>query len=164
MRCLRWSVGLMRCWRFLWVVSLRTWRSSPSGFSSLFNWNEDLSFCRLLFGRRSMWRFNSAIPSRFFFGRRSPSFEFAETRLGQPRSLRDRYPPWFAFGRRGKMSANFFLTSPLSATRPDIYLGGCPAWTRTMNNASKGHCVTITPQGKQRFILPTERVGRKCFP
>ena len=25
---------------------------------------------------------------------------------------------------------------------------GCPAWIRTMNNASKGHCVTVTPQGK----------------
>ncbi len=24
---------------------------------------------------------------------------------------------------------------------------GCPAWTRTKNNASKGRCVTITPQG-----------------
>jgi hypothetical protein len=23
---------------------------------------------------------------------------------------------------------------------------GWPAWTRTMNNASKGRCVTITPQ------------------
>ena len=25
---------------------------------------------------------------------------------------------------------------------------GCPTWTRTMNNASKGRCVTITPSDK----------------
>lgn len=25
----------------------------------------------------------------------------------------------------------------------------CPAWIRTMSNASKGRCVTITPQGKK---------------
>ena len=28
-------------------------------------------------------------------------------------------------------------------------LGGCPAWIRTMNKASKGRCVTVTPQGKR---------------
>jgi hypothetical protein len=28
-------------------------------------------------------------------------------------------------------------------------LRGCPAWTRTKNNASKGRCVTITPQGNR---------------
>jgi hypothetical protein len=25
---------------------------------------------------------------------------------------------------------------------------GCPTWIRTMNNASKGRCVTITPSDK----------------
>ena len=29
MRCIRWSGGLMRWWRFLWDVFCRTWRSSP---------------------------------------------------------------------------------------------------------------------------------------
>jgi hypothetical protein len=25
---------------------------------------------------------------------------------------------------------------------------GCPTWIRTMNNASKGRCVTVTPSDK----------------
>src|SRR5438067_10914959 len=29
-------------------------------------------------------------------------------------------------------------------------LRGYPAWIRTMNNASKGRCVTVTPRGKSR--------------
>ena len=28
-----------------------------------------------------------------------------------------------------------------------VWRCGCPAWIRTMNNASKGRCVTVTPQG-----------------
>ena len=28
-----------------------------------------------------------------------------------------------------------------------------PAWIRTMNNASKGRCVTVTPRGKSSFRL-----------
>ena len=31
-------------------------------------------------------------------------------------------------------------------------LRGCPAWIRTKNNASKGRCVTVTPQGKESAI------------
>jgi hypothetical protein len=53
---------------------------------------------------------------------------------------------------------------PPATRKPAVCRGGCPAWTRTMNNGSKGRCVTITPQGKQRFILPPPRAGRKCFP
>lgn len=46
--------------------------------------------------------------------------------------------------------------------------GGYPAWIRTMNNASKGRCVTVTPRGnwpvrfqKQGFMhlqVPQERL------
>jgi hypothetical protein len=33
---------------------------------------------------------------------------------------------------------------------------GCPTWIRTMNNASKGRCVTITPSDKAggKIALP----------
>ena len=36
-----------------------------------------------------------------------------------------------------------------SVRRLEGILSGCPAWTRTKNNASKGRCVTVTPQGKE---------------
>src|SRR5450759_3085434 len=38
---------------------------------------------------------------------------------------------------------------------------GCPTWIRTMNNASKGRCVTITPSDKRPQnsfpLLPAQR-------
>ena len=41
-------------------------------------------------------------------------------------------------------------TAARRAKREDASrLRGCPAWIRTKNNASKGRCVTVTPQGKQ---------------
>jgi hypothetical protein len=37
---------------------------------------------------------------------------------------------------------------------------GCPTWIRTMNNASKGRCVTITPSDKpdktRLFMVPAQ--------
>jgi hypothetical protein len=35
-------------------------------------------------------------------------------------------------------------------------MSGCPAWIRTKNNASKGRCVTVTPQGKETANLIAE--------
>jgi hypothetical protein len=29
------------------------------------------------------------------------------------------------------------------------------AWIRTMNNASKGRCVTVTPRGKRANLYPS---------
>jgi hypothetical protein len=33
---------------------------------------------------------------------------------------------------------------------------GYRAWIRTMNNASKGRCVTVTPRGKKPEPYPTK--------
>jgi hypothetical protein len=33
--------------------------------------------------------------------------------------------------------------------REALMLNGYRAWIRTMNNASKGRCVTVTPRGKK---------------
>ena len=38
-------------------------------------------------------------------------------------------------------------TSPLFIWQMAARLSGYPAWIRTMNNASKGRCVTVTPRG-----------------
>ena len=39
---------------------------------------------------------------------------------------------------------------PVNTAAARAKRGGCPAWIRTKNNASKGRCVTVTPQGKVR--------------
>ena len=36
----------------------------------------------------------------------------------------------------------------LAFTRKSLVFNGYRAWIRTMNNASKGRCVTVTPRGK----------------
>ena len=38
---------------------------------------------------------------------------------------------------------------------------GCPTWIRTMNNASKGRCVTITPSDNHRTVTSS---GMKVTP
>ena len=57
--------------------------------------------------------------------------------------------------------ADFFVTNcriiftDLEVAQPreaESLLRGCPAWIRTKNNASKGRCVTVTPQGKESAI------------
>jgi hypothetical protein len=41
-----------------------------------------------------------------------------------------------------------FSCAGLADTLKNIGIIGCPTWIRTMNNASKGRCVTITPSDK----------------
>jgi hypothetical protein len=45
-----------------------------------------------------------------------------------------------------------FLPEPIFS-RKCLVLRNYRAWIRTMNNASKGRCVTVTPRGKEQ-ILP----------
>src|SRR5258708_7312714 len=43
---------------------------------------------------------------------------------------------------------------------------GCPTWIRTMTNASKGHCATITPSDKafSKYPLTNSGAKEKCPP
>jgi hypothetical protein len=47
-------------------------------------------------------------------------------------------------------SFNGATGSLITLIEPEI-LSGCPTWIRTMNNASKGRCVTITPSDNPRI-------------
>ena len=42
---------------------------------------------------------------------------------------------------------------PVLELFPGARGSGCRAWIRTMNNASKGRCVTVTPRGKGQAEL-----------
>lgn len=46
-------------------------------------------------------------------------------------------------GRSGRLLCKFCA----NIQQTIVFIGkiGCPTWIRTMNNASKGRCVTITP-------------------
>ena len=46
----------------------------------------------------------------------------------------------------------------------DAKSSGYPAWIRTMNNASKGRCVTVTPRGNWYFRLSAAQLNSQLRP
>src|SRR6478672_2208011 len=54
--------------------------------------------------------------------------------------------------------------SRISRVRPKAFYAGYPAWIRTMNNASKGRCVTVTPRGTRICGLDSQILPRAQFP
>jgi hypothetical protein len=58
-------------------------------------------------------------------------------------------PCWARWRLRKQLKeASTVLKSDLLKTKNPLILDGYRAWIRTMNNASKGRCVTVTPRGK----------------
>ena len=76
----------------------------------------------------------------------------------------------FSFSQTLTLNSRGKTIAPISVAAEPIQnclKCGCPAWTRTMNNGSKGRCVTITPQGKRphtmREIGPPIKPGLRFF-